>query len=167
MAHSSRLLGKSLLGKKKKNPGKRTKRKQREKKAKDAAKTSVIKWSRGDLECGAEHGVLESGAAPQGSVFVAWMVQASKLCVTKGQKSLLEREGWGVMCRGECKESGKGDPLTSYSDIWVLLLFLPLPLLSVCVPNLFFHISPSLHPGISWAWQAQLLSLWVIVAASF
>lgn len=51
------------------------------------------------MDCGAGHGVLESGVAPHRSIFAALMVQMSEHCVTKGQKSILGSEGWGVMCR--------------------------------------------------------------------
>lgn len=62
-------------------------------KAEDAAKSSVIKWSRGDLDCSTGHGVLEPGAAPQRSMFVALMVQMSKHCVTKGNPSWRVSDG--------------------------------------------------------------------------
>lgn len=67
-----------ILGKKRERNRQKDKKKTKGKKAEDAAKSSVIKWSRGELECGVEHGVLESGAAPQRSLFVALMVQMSK-----------------------------------------------------------------------------------------
>lgn len=97
-----------------------------------------------------------------------WWGKCQSTVSPRGRNPAWRGFGWDGMCRsrGQSKslEKEMHSPCTQVLVAQIFWLFL---LCSAFHPVLSFCVSPSLYPRISWAMPAELLSLWVIMPASF